>query len=451
MVRLCCAFGALRRALALVAEARAAGTKPRLRTLAAVLARAAETGDRGTCDEVWSQLPELGLEPQDMEFASMLRGLRGAPERQRQVLHQMLEELPLPSDPSLLEEIGRAFGVEGAAGLRGASSPMAVGSQEQGRRWRVGWTAVDANGTCALSSRRLQALDVSTDEEAELFASTMRLANDNGCNRNFCKFQRWLEEQQPYDVVIDGANVGFNNQNHEGGQFQYPQIHAVVTKLRDEGKRVLLVLHPKWLKEDADLSVVKRKRRKLDQISSQSTPPQCQDEAEAGPELEYPHEPVHEAECRAAPGTPLYLIRQWKEWGVLVRVPFQDCDDWYWLYAALESARKGARHVQVVSNDHMRDHHWRMLSNRAFLKWRGRHMTGVSIQTDPETPDVHRVILMPPRPFSLHAQVSTDGEAWHFPVPAIPSRAAQLASGRPVPRKEIESAEYNWLVAWLAQ
>lgn len=37
-----------------------------------------------------------------------------------------------------------------------------------------------------------------------------------------------LALQDPYDVIIDGANVGFNNQNHEGGQFQYHQIDAVV-------------------------------------------------------------------------------------------------------------------------------------------------------------------------------------------------------------------------------
>jgi len=426
-----------------------------LRTLGAVLAAASAAGDAGTCGLVWEQLPILGLVPQDTEFACMLRGLRGLRRRQFEVLRQMLRDLPLPSDPGLVEEIGRAFGVEGVPALQGAQPPHALGRTEEegdgGRRWRVGWTSVDAEGRCSLTSRYLQALDISASEEEELFTYTMRLANDSGSNINFRAFQRWLQEQQPYDVVVDGANVGFNNQNHEGGHFQYPQIHAVINKLRDDGKRVLLVLHPKWLREDADLTVFKRKRKKLDQITvgTTSDPPECPEPDDVGPELAYyPHEPVTEAEMQAPPGSPLDLIKIWKQWGVLVRVPLEDCDDWYWLYAALDSARKGARHVQVVSNDRMRDHHWRMLGNRSFITWRGRHMTGFTVQSD-GTESVYSVILTPPPPYSLQAQVSADRAAWHFPIPAIPSRAEQVATGRPVPRREIEAAEQHWLVAWL--
>ena len=36
-----------------------------------------------------------------------------------------------------------------------------------GGRWKVGWTHIDEDGTCSLSSRQLRALDVSDAEEEE--------------------------------------------------------------------------------------------------------------------------------------------------------------------------------------------------------------------------------------------------------------------------------------------
>ena len=113
-------------------------------------------------------------------------------------------------------------------------------------------------------------------------------------------------------VNLSPSKVGFNNQNREGGlypgcawqlvdflkvvlhnptwkrlrsnvgsakfafgkctarppslciRFQYSQIDAVIQKLRENGSRVLLVLHPKWLRADADRTVTKRKKRKLE-------------------------------------------------------------------------------------------------------------------------------------------------------------------------------------------
>lgn len=452
MVRLCCIAGAPERALSLVEEARVAGMKPKLRTLAAILAQAAKAGDRQTCDGVWAKLSSYGLEPQDTEYAAMLRGLRGVHMRQREVLKQLLIDLPLPSDPPLIEEIGRAFGVEGAMAFRCAALPYGEGLQEDGGQWRVGWTSIDTAGRCALSKRRLQALRISAAEERELFACTAKLANDSGFNKGFKLFQKWLREQEPYDVIIDGANVGFNNQNHEGGHFQYQQIDAVVQHFQSAGQRALLVLHPKWLREDADLSVVRRKRRKFDQVSKDSPTRgvgggEDEDEDDGDTNIVYPHDGVTDAEREAPLGSPSRMIRAWKELGCLVCVPFYDCDDWYWLYAALDSFQRGREHVQVVSNDQMRDHHWRMDGSRSFLQWQDRHMTRVSIQTA-EPGGQYSPQLYPPRPYSFRAQVSEDQRAWHFPVPAIRSRAEQLQSGRPVAHKEIETAEHRWLVAW---
>eukprot|EP00929_Paragymnodinium_shiwhaense_P028449 TRINITY_DN16481_c0_g4_i1.p1 TRINITY_DN16481_c0_g4~~TRINITY_DN16481_c0_g4_i1.p1 ORF type:complete len:632 (+),score=129.39 TRINITY_DN16481_c0_g4_i1:120-2015(+) len=449
MIRLCCAAGAREHALEVLVAAQAAGTKPKLRTLASLLQQAAEVQDWPMLERLWQELPRIGLEPQDQEFEAMLHGYRGSLDRQYAVLQQLCAMLPAPSDPPLLEAVAAVFGVSGVSGLWEANPAVAAGRQEDGLTWKVGWTSINEDGICALTRRQLSSFDLTDQELEETSCAAAKLADNQGSNRSFRSFRRWLASQDPFDVIIDGANVGFNNQNHEGGQFRYNQIDLVVRRLREDGKRIMLVLHSKWLRDDADLTVAKRKRRRLDQIGTRDDlqdGPADEDEEEE-PE-QYPHDPVSMEESLASPGTPLHLIRSWKEMGVLLRVPRQDCDDWYWLYAALDSARRGMRHVQVVSNDHMRDHHWRMLSARTFLQWQSRHMTRHAILGETLESEDMVVSLSPPRPYSLRAQLSRDGKAWHFPVPVIPSLAQQRLSGRPVPNKEIEAAEYRWLVAW---
>ncbi|CAJ1379975.1 unnamed protein product [Effrenium voratum] len=358
------------------------------------------------------------------------------------------------------EALQAAGGVEGAVEALLSSAPASAPAKRQ-RVELVDLASIVFNiamvGLRTTGTSRIEMLMASKrsrlQEEALLERMVTRLAVDGVRNsgKPFRRFKKWLEEQPPFDIVIDGANVGFNNQNREGGLFQYSQIDAVIDKLRENGSRVLLVLHPKWLREDADRTVTKRKKRKLDQINlegAMGSSEETAEEQEGEPEIQYPFDPITEAERDAPVGTPLSFIRRWKESECLVRVPAKDCDDWYWLFAALSSARRGARHVQVVSNDHMRDHHWRMVGNRAFLKWQGRHMTRVSIWSETVDGENCKVTLTPPDLYSLQAQVSDNGEAWHFPVPVVPSRAQQLSSGRPLPRKEIESAECHWLVAW---
>eukprot|EP00927_Polykrikos_kofoidii_P075320 TRINITY_DN7145_c0_g1_i4.p1 TRINITY_DN7145_c0_g1~~TRINITY_DN7145_c0_g1_i4.p1 ORF type:complete len:559 (+),score=102.26 TRINITY_DN7145_c0_g1_i4:34-1677(+) len=458
VVRICCVVGGVQRALELVAQATAAGMKPKLRTWSPILSQAAAARDSRTCDRIWQEFSQVGLEPQDQEFAAMLRSLQGLPDRQLSVLERLLEELPAPSDPPLLEEIGRVFGVEGAVGVREADPPYASGREECGQRWRVGWSSVSADGRCTLTGRTLRALDVSDEDVAALADCSALLAESAGCKRSFRSFRKWLQEQAPYDVIIDGANVGFSNQNHEGGFFQYNQIDAVVRHLRQTGRRTLLVLHTRWLRLDAVLTISKKKRRRLDQISTKDSPTRHNVEYTEDPQdddasgYSYPHDPVTEDELEALPGTPLHYIRTWKEWGILLRTPVQECDDWYWLYAALDSAQRGMKHVQVVSNDYMRDHHWRMLRQRTFTQWQRRHMTRVCFSTeadgDGSPEEACAAVLAPPPPFSLRAQVAPDGLSWHFPVPAIASIGEQRSSGRQVAHKELEAADHHWLVAW---
>ena len=48
-------------------------------------------------------------------------------------------------------------------------------------------------------------------------------------------------------------------------------------------------------------------------------------------------------------------------------------DDWFWLYACLSESKSG-RQPLVITNDMMRDHHFKLLSQNAFLNWREEHV-----------------------------------------------------------------------------
>lgn len=101
------------------------------------------------------------------------------------------------------------------------------------------------------------------------------------------QFNTWLDKHGPFDIIVDGANVGYLNQNHDDGFFDHAQIEDVVPTSHAHpcpavrlianggvlhvhcialhrmalqvahyeklGKRVLLVIHKHWLTPTVDL------------------------------------------------------------------------------------------------------------------------------------------------------------------------------------------------------
>jgi ribonuclease P protein 3 len=141
------------------------------------------------------------------------------------------------------------------------------------------------------------------------------------------RFNNFLEQQvrlmkQPYDVVIDGANIGYFKQNFAFApkHVDYEQIDWVVRHFTEKlGKKVLLVMHNRHFSRH----MLPEKYRGL--------------------------------------------YDAWISEGILYKTPPGMNDDWFWMHAALKYK------TLVVTNDEMRDHHFQMMAPKFFLRWKERH------------------------------------------------------------------------------
>ena len=70
-----------------------------------------------------------------------------------------------------------------------------------------------------MSGTLLRQLAVDSTERAALCQGIQRLA---GSAREFPGFVRWVEEQGPWDFVLDGANIGFFGAGKELNQVWGP-------------------------------------------------------------------------------------------------------------------------------------------------------------------------------------------------------------------------------------
>ncbi|RMX62630.1 hypothetical protein DD238_007832 [Peronospora effusa] len=138
------------------------------------------------------------------------------------------------------------------------------------------------------------------------------------------------------------------------GGFNYGQIKHMVQHYETKGKKVLIVLHER-------------------RTSDKQVP------------IEY----------RAH-------IAEWRACHKMFNCQPGNNDDWYWLYAAV---KLGGRTL-MVSNDEMRDHHFQMIHNRAFGRWKERHQVHYQVHG-------HRVTVNEPLPYSERPQHI--GDVWHFP------------------------------------
>ena len=98
--------------------------------------------------------------------------------------------------------------------------------------WHIAEVAIPRSRqrhVCPVTETRLAALELSDEALGALAEQAAVLAQGDGGRFAIDGFRRWLSRAtdggaRPFDTVIDGANIGFSNQNFAGGALMYTQV-----------------------------------------------------------------------------------------------------------------------------------------------------------------------------------------------------------------------------------
>lgn len=222
-----------------------------------------------------------------------------------------------------------------------------------------------------------------------------------------------------FDVVIDGANVGYYG----------------VTNWYSKAKRDLLLRLGR-----SDVSITPK------EVSHMPLPVDvCPNFESVQSVLELVKGLGRTAriilhERHSTPSQRLYgrneeLLSMWRKEGYLIESPPYLNDDYCWLYACIQK-----KECMIVSNDLMRDHHFQMLSQRSFVRWRQRHRITFKIG--------HRgVVIHTPAPYSTWVQNAPSSNVWH--IPFMHSAVLEQATNKKKPAAALEKDGDDECSGWL--
>ena len=143
----------------------------------------------------------------------------------------------------------------------------------------------------------LKKIEIDIRSKNSIINFLFNFKNKNNIVENFTQFIK----NKDYDVIIDGANVGFYRQRPDlGGKINYYQIDKLFNYFSSQGKKVLIVLHQRHNK-------VNNKIKKI--------------------------------------------INKWNSSKSIYYTPRGMNDDIFWIYAALYK-----KECFIVTNDKVRDH-----------------------------------------------------------------------------------------------
>ncbi|KAG0617163.1 hypothetical protein M758_5G169300 [Ceratodon purpureus] len=350
---------------------------PRLRSYSPALHTYCKLKNVDKAFEVDEHMQAAGVRPEESELEALLKmsADAGLEDKVYSILHRIRTTVRGLS-PSTADGVKVWF--ESSTGANAGSSNWdTLPSQEtvkaayesRGGGWHgLGWlgrgswevksSILDASGVCQECGEQLVTIDIDP-KETEMFAKSLSelACQRESKNNEFKKFQGWLDRNGPFDVIVDGANVGMFNQNFGEGGFNFYQLNSVVKGIKEKvgSKREPLIL-------------------------------------------------LHHRRTRGGPANSSFAIKtlnRWQEARALYTTPTGSNDDWYWLYAAVRYK------CILVTNDEMRDHLFQLLGSDFFPKWKERHQVRFSLSK--EGPVFH----MPP-PYSILIQESVSG-SWHIP------------------------------------
>lgn len=350
---------------------------PRLRSYSPALHTYCKLKNIEKAFEVDEHMLAAGVQPEESELEALLKltADAGLEDKVYPLLHRIRTTVRGLS-PSTAGVVQQWF--ESSAGANaGKSNWNSLPSQEtvkaayesRGGGWHgLGWlgrgswevkpSELDANGVCQECGEQLVTIDIDPKETVMFAKSLSELAcQREGKSNEFKKFQGWLDRHGPFDVIVDGANVGLFDQNFGEGGFNFHQLNSVVKGIKEKvgSKREPLIL-------------------------------------------------LHHRRTRGGPASSSFAIKilnKWQETHAIYTTPTGSNDDWYWLFAAVKYK------CILVTNDEMRDHLFQLLGNDFFPRWKERHQVRFSLSR--EGPVFH----MPP-PYSMLIQESVSG-SWHIP------------------------------------
>ena len=382
------------------------GWDPKRRTYAPMILNhsAQNVADLEDIDSLTQQAEADGIEFGELEFAAMLRACNSVLEAAAKATPGDGERCDKDDtnnhEPviSCLENV-RQFFLKTLRRMQELVFIVGKATLDPLRRWaKLGGcrssedlesVAVSQQGLCAKSGVLLRSIDL-TKTESEVILR--QIATDLACESNpkalrrqkagqnprqpkrtmaeqFEFFKRWMNRRGGADVIIDGANVGYYARRPDRNQqISFSQIDRVIEYFyREKSRNIVLVMHSRHFNP------------------------------------------------RRMSFSDKNIADHWNNLKILYRTPPGMNDDWFWLYAAVWSG--GLVHQPlVVTNDHMRDHHFQMLSQRCFLKWRERHVVNFGFANKGmRTPPT----LLFPLPYSTRMQENRlhdkDTSCWHFP------------------------------------
>jgi len=251
--------------------------------------------------------------------------------------------------------------------------------------WAVTKTTVTNSGWSEQSRLLLGPRELRNHEFELLKESLSELFVLKGPNDEFERFKLFVAREGPFELVIDGANVGFFGHGGDvqrvmknaGGNRRNMPPQADGRRAREDLFRLDLI--------DAAVQLARKKSPRVLLV------------------LHVSHAQVPRGSAAEA------LFQSWKELNLLYLTPRNQPDDLYWLYAAIASGKRCA----VISNDEMRDHTSSLFAGRMFAHWKERHQVHITLSPHPHKllPQLHF-----PSPFTKCAQEDLHTGTWHFPV-----------------------------------
>ena len=105
-------------------------------------------------------------------------------------------------------------------------------------------TEINIDGICNKTLNKLNKLEMDNNIKNDILKYISQSSDAN----EFKKFEDYIKSRE-FDIVIDGANVGFYNQRPEfGDKLHYQQINKIVKYFENINRNILIILHERHLK-----------------------------------------------------------------------------------------------------------------------------------------------------------------------------------------------------------